>query len=172
MSSTSQRIAITACASYFGGPIELDLSTCRIPAWASDEKGQLHYWFAGQLGLLNLEQMTRLGMTRPKSPTWMFYGGNMAFRRDALLPPVAFKIDVSGVPHLPDAARGRAALVVARRAQRPPHAVLPDRTGAVLLPGGAGSHQLLPLQRRDQCAFEEATDFSRKIVEASAVGCW
>lgn len=64
-------------ASYFGGPIELDLSACSAPAWMLDRPGHLHDWLGGQLGEFNAAQIARIGLSTPDAETWLFYAANM-----------------------------------------------------------------------------------------------
>ncbi len=68
-------------ASYFGGPIALDLAACQPPAWALNAEGHLQDWLAGQFGEFNLTQISRIGLATPEAQTWLFYGGNMAYRK-------------------------------------------------------------------------------------------
>lgn len=57
---------------FGGGPIKLDLSACEIPQWARNGQGDLQPWVAAGLAQHDLSQVD--------SSSWMFYGGNMAYR--------------------------------------------------------------------------------------------
>src|SRR6185369_11048415 len=41
-------------ASFFGGPVEPDVSSCVIPAWAQDSEGKLYLWVSQQLARVDL----------------------------------------------------------------------------------------------------------------------
>ena len=71
------RVYLTAAivhpdASYFGGPIELDLSSCEIPHWALNNQGELDRWLSGQLA--------QFGPADSPPEQWCFNGGNVAYR--------------------------------------------------------------------------------------------
>ena len=73
MRAYAQAAAAHPEASYFGGPIDLGLSSCDIPRWTLNEQGQLHPWLSRQLGHLDL--------ARVSPEDWSFYGGNVAYRK-------------------------------------------------------------------------------------------
>jgi glycosyltransferase involved in cell wall biosynthesis len=68
-------------ADYFGGDIRLDFSAkSPPPEWLSAEN-QLFDWLAVGMAEFNPHHVERLGLRASNGSSWLYFGGNMGFRR-------------------------------------------------------------------------------------------